>query len=79
MTETDYVELIKKHLHLATGIAFEEMLVVWSVTTSQNAEAIVALTDHNSRMLYEVTYDGDTERSYVDCYEKQDSIIVREH
>lgn len=53
----------------------ENVFVVWSCKTLQNYKAIIAVAFKDER-LFEVTYDGDKCRTYLDVYEKKDKAII---
>ena len=47
----------------------DQVFVVWSVKALQNWKAVLG-TVRQDNMLYEATYDGDKETTYVDSYRK---------
>jgi Family of unknown function (DUF6275) len=49
--------------------------VVWFCKTLQNWKALLSTTIEDD-MYYEVTYDGDRNRAYVDAYKKIDNVSV---
>lgn len=56
----------------------EDIYVVWSCKTLQNAKALLS-TDVVSGLYFEVTYNGSRGEYYVDTYEKvKNECIVRE-
>lgn len=54
--------------------------VVWFSKALQNWKALVSTTLPDG-MYYEVTYDGDQQRAYLDAYKKFDNVTVpdKEH
>ncbi len=71
----DYVNL---HLDKTDGIYFsiDNVYVVWFCKTLQNWKALLS-TNLPDGMYYEVTYDGDKNEMYVDCYKKWENFVVR--
>ena len=53
----------------------ENVFIVWSCKTLQNYKAIIAVAFKDER-LFEVTYDGDKCRTYLDVYEKKDKVVI---
>lgn len=47
----------------------DKMFVVWSAKTLQNWKAIISFAVKGAPM-YEITHDGDNDRTYVDIYAK---------
>ncbi|HAJ96518.1 MAG TPA: hypothetical protein DCO72_02105 [Ruminococcus sp.] len=71
----DYVNL---HLDKTDDIYFsiDNVYVVWFCKTLQNWKALLS-TNLPDGMYYEVTYDGDKNEMYVDCYKKWENFVVR--
>lgn len=71
-------QYVKDHLektdtHVTFGI--DEVFVVWFCKTLQNWKALVSTTLPDG-MYYEVTYDGDKKRTYIDAYKKFDNQMI---
>lgn len=71
-------EYVKNHLektdtHVRFGI--EDVYCVWFCKTLQNWKALVS-TQLPDGMYYEVTYDGDKQRTYIDAYKKFDNVAI---
>lgn len=71
-------------LIVRTGIVTwseEDVFIVWQAKILQNNKAIVAADNrhklHDGRgqpydgVMYEITYNGDKQEIYVDCYDKE--------
>ena len=54
----------------------DEIYVVWSCKTLQNKKAILS-TDLVNGILFEITYNGDKEETYVDVYKKEKNYVVK--
>lgn len=54
-----------------------DVYVVWFCKTLQNWKALVG-TNVRDGIYYEVTHDGDEDRTYVDVYKKWDNIVVND-
>ena len=63
-----------RHMKLVT---IEDVAIVWFCKTLQNYKALV-ITFTPDELYYEVTYDGDQERWYLDVYEKTCNVVVEE-
>ena len=73
-------EYIKPRLEKTdTHVTFgqDEVYVVWFSKTLQNWKALVSTTLPDG-MYYEVTYDGERERAYLDAYKKFDNVTVED-
>jgi hypothetical protein len=71
-------QYVKDHLdvtdtHVTFGI--DEVFVVWFCKTLQNWKALLSTTLPDG-MYYEVTYDGDVKRTYIDAYKKFDNKVI---
>jgi uncharacterized protein DUF6275 len=55
----------------------EDVYVVWFSKTLQNWKALVSTTLPDG-MYYEVTHDGNLERTYIDAYKKFDNVVVQD-
>ena len=71
----DYVKahLEKTDTHVTFGP--DEVYVVWFSKTLQNWKALVSTTLPDG-MYYEVTYDGNKARAYLDAYKKFDNVTI---
>lgn len=67
------IEKISKH----TGVAKENILVVWSCKVLQNNKALLGISGSNDAY-YEFTYNGDKKELYVDVYSKADQHVFEE-
>ena len=79
MNEKDFTNRVRQmvadytneHLDPTDGkrIQPEDVFIVWQCKTLQNSKAL-ASTVLSDGMYYEVTYDGDKHRFYLDAYKK---------
>ena len=75
-------EFIKKSKDIVLGYlnmtdkSPDEVYVVWSCKTLQNKKAILS-TDLVNGILFEITYNGDKDETYVDVYKKNLNYIVK--
>ena len=65
--------LEKTDTHVTFG--YEDVYVVWFSKTLQNWKALLSTTLPDG-MYYEVTYDGDKQKAYIDAYKKFDNVAV---
>jgi hypothetical protein len=56
-------------------ISLDDVFVVWFCKTLQNWKAMVATTQPIPTY-YEVTHNGDTGETYIDCYSKTNQVIA---
>lgn len=56
-------------------IDLDKVFLVWFCKTLQNWKALV-ITDTVDNTYYEVTYDGDKKRAYLDVYTKVENVTV---
>ncbi len=56
-------------------ITMDDVFIVWFSKTLQNWKALVS-TVVSDGMYYEITYDGDKKRTYVDAYKKWRNFVV---
>ena len=66
------------HNGVAHQIRPRDVRVVFTIKILQNFKAIAA-TLLPDKMLYEITYDGDKQKVYIDAYKKQKNIEVVVH
>jgi hypothetical protein len=65
--------LEKTDTHVRFGMS--DVYVVWFCKTLQNWKALVSTTLPDG-MYYEVTYDGDRKRTYIDAYKKFENVMI---
>ena len=53
----------------------DDVYIVWQVKVLQNNKALASTTLKDG-MYYELTYDGDKKRCYVDAYKKWENFCV---
>ena len=63
--------------HMGDQIMTNDVYVVWFSKTLQNWKALVSTTVDDD-LYYEVTYDGDKKRTYIDVYTKIENVIVHD-
>jgi vacuolar-type H+-ATPase subunit C/Vma6 len=56
-------------------ITADDVYVVWSCKTLQNWKALLSTTVPDG-MYYELTYDGDKDRTYLDAYKKWENVVI---
>lgn len=88
MTDICFIELCKETVrdyvnsHTdktdAMQIDSDDAYVVWLCKALQNWKALVSTTPTDG-MYYELTYNGDKNELYVDCYKKWENYVVRKH
>ena len=52
----------------------EDIFIVWQAKILQNNKAIVAAYNRDKpygELMYEITYNGDKQEIYIDCYNKE--------
>lgn len=75
-------EFIKKSKDIVLGYlnmtdkSPDEVYVVWSCKTLQNKKAVLS-TDLVNGILFETTYNGDKDETYVDVYKKEKNYAVK--
>lgn len=57
-------------------ITDNEVFVVWSCKTLQNNKALLSTTVSDG-MYYELTYNGDKNELYLDCYKKWENKCIK--
>lgn len=57
------------------NLTMNDVFVVWMCKTLQNYKAIMSTKIHD-RMIFEVTYNGDSHECYLDAYEKEENRIA---
>jgi hypothetical protein len=68
-------DFVDDHLDVTDGPQDYEAFVVWFSKTLQNWKALVSTTLPDG-MYYEVTYDGERKRAYLDAYKKFVNVAV---
>lgn len=68
-------DIVLEYLNM-TDRSVDEVYVVWSCKTLQNKKAILS-TDLVNSILFEITYNGDKEETYVDVYKKEKNYVVK--
>jgi hypothetical protein len=56
-------------------IELDDVFVVWFCKTLQNWKALVSTTQ-SAPTYFEVTHNGDTGETYIDCYTKSHQVIA---
>lgn len=54
-----------------------EVFIVWFSKTLQNWKALISTTISDG-MYYEVTYNGDKKKTYLDAYKKWENVCVKD-
>lgn len=85
MGDKEFSALVKKvvreyanaHIDVTDGVQISEadVFIVWQVKVLQNNKALASTTLKDG-MYYELTYDGDKKRCYVDAYKKWENFCV---
>lgn len=68
-------DIVLEYLNM-TDRSVDEVYVVWSCKTLQNKKAILS-TDLVNGILFEITYNGDKDETYVDVYKKEKNYVVK--
>ncbi|AWN05212.1 hypothetical protein SEA_HOTFRIES_44 [Streptomyces phage HotFries] len=74
----DYVDSLHRQNYPGTEAETYIVYVVWFAKTLQNWKAILGTTRPDG-LLFELTYDGDKQTTYFDCYKKQDNFPIPDH
>lgn len=69
-------DIVLEHLNM-TDRSVDEVYVVWSCKTLQNKKAILS-TDLAKGILFEITYNGDKDETYVDVYKKWENFKIED-
>ncbi len=56
-------------------VSFDEIFLVWYCKTLQNYKALLGVTGQYGEY-FEVTYDGDRNKVYLDIYKKDKNIVA---
>ena len=68
-------DIVLKYLNM-TDRNTDEVYVVWSCKTLQNKKVILS-TNLVNGILFEITYNGDKDETYVDVYKKNLNYVVK--
>ena len=68
-------DIVLEYLNM-TDRSADEVYVVWSCKTLQNKKVILS-TDLVKGILFEITYNGDKDETYVDVYKKEKNYVVK--
>ena len=70
-------DYVSERLEKTDGTRFtrKDVYVVWFSKTLQNWKALLSTTLPDG-MYYELTYDGNLQRTYIDAYKKFDNVCV---
>lgn len=68
--------LVMNQIHETSG-GVPDVYIVWFSKTLQNWKALLSTSVADGRY-YEVTYDGDKKRAYVDTYVKESNVAVED-
>lgn len=70
---------VKNHIDKTDNIKFtlDDIYVVWFCKTLQNWKVLISTTLPDG-IYYEITYNGDTNETYVDVYKKWENFTVKE-
>ena len=71
----DYVKARLEKTDTHVTFSLDEVYIVWFSKTLQNWKAMVSTTLPDG-MYYEVTYDGDKGKIYLDAYKKFDNVSI---
>lgn len=66
---------IKSRVDVEEKFGMDDMYVVWFSKTLQNWKALIS-TNRADGMYYEVTYDGEKKRTYIDAYKKTENAVI---
>ena len=77
--EKKCIELVKKYYEdeLKTNIKEDNIYIVWLTKVLQNNKALLSTTIKDTRY-FEITYNGDKEETYIDCYIKEKNICKKD-
>lgn len=69
-------DIVLGHLNM-TDRSPDEVYVVWSCKTLQNKKTILS-TDLANGILFEITYNGDKNETYIDVYKKWENFKIED-
>lgn len=78
MCRTTIVKYVNEHIDKTYSVSITEndVFIVWQVKALQNWKALLSTTIFDG-MYYEITYNGDKQEMYVDCYKKWENFVVK--
>ena len=70
---------VKNHIDKTDNIKFtlDDVYVVWFCKTLQNWKVLISTTLPDG-IYYEITYNGNTNETYIDVYKKWENYTVKE-
>ena len=68
-------EYVDKHLDAPDPAPYYHVYIVWKCKVLQNYKYLLS-TDLHDGMYYELTYDGDKHRAYLDAYKKFQNVVI---
>lgn len=71
-----WIEMIAEHIAQRERISVDDIFTVWSCKTLQNRKAIFGCT--RDQQLWEATYNGDKDETYIDRYQKFSNWVLKE-
>ena len=86
MTDISFITLCKENVRDYVNqradktdnvfIGSDDVYIVWFCKALRNWKALVSTTLPDG-MYYELTYNGDKNELYVDCYKKWENFVIR--
>lgn len=86
MTDIEFINLCKEEIckyvnnHIDKSdnveITIDNVYIVWMCKILQNNKALVSTTLSDG-MYYEITYNGDKNETYIDCYKKWENYTIK--
>lgn len=86
MTDIEFINLCKEEIckyvnnHIDKSdnieITIDDVYIVWMCKILQNNKALVSTTLSDG-MYYEITYNGDKNETYIDCYKKWENYTIK--
>lgn len=86
MTDIKFINLCKEEIckyvnnHIDKSdnveITIDDVYIVWMCKILQNNKALVSTTLSDG-MYYEITYNGDKNETYIDCYKKWENYTIK--
>ena len=71
----EYVKARLERTDTHVTFSHDEVYIVWFCKTLQNWKALLSTTLPDG-MYYEVTFDGDKDKAYIDAYKKFENVSV---
>lgn len=69
MGNDEFQKKVKESVAEKTGLSVDQIYIVWMVKVLQNNKALASTTE-NDGLYFEVTYDGNNDRAFIDEYIK---------